>query len=318
MQVAMLKCLTIFTIWASVVFAAPAEHTKMINLSFLGSAPLGSPSRETGRRLEGFDPAADDAVNPEELGEYFEGDILFPNGRNGLIAEVSHWKDGIIPYEIRGSFNQRELGLISDAMDAYKHYTCLRFRPRASTDVDYVVLENANTGCWSSVGRVGGKQVVNLQTPGCFSQVGTPIHELMHAAGFMHEQNRFERDDNVDIVWSNIQAGRNNNFQKIDEKTISGYGVPYDFNSVMHYSEKAFSKNGQATIIARRKPDGVIKMGQRAGFSKGDVMKLRRMYQCPNADAPIESKAEPSTGSSGNGGQPANNGLGNLLNMIFG
>lgn len=64
-----------------------------------------------------------------------------------------------------------------------------------------------NSGCWSSVGRIGGEQVVNLQAPGCVTKKGTVIHELMHAAGFTHEQNRAERDNHVIIKWGNIRSG---------------------------------------------------------------------------------------------------------------
>ena len=44
-----------------------------------------------------------DIVNPEELGEYFEGDIILTTGqeKNGLIDERYRWPNGIVPYEIR-------------------------------------------------------------------------------------------------------------------------------------------------------------------------------------------------------------------------
>ena len=52
----------------------------------------------------------------------------------------------------------------------------------------------------------------------------------------------------------------------------------YDYSSVLHYSAYAFSKNGKKTI------DPVelgAKIGQRRGFSQGDLLKLTRLYECP-------------------------------------
>lgn len=84
----------------------------------------------------------------------------------------------------------------------------ISFRPKTSADRDYIHIVNGPTGCWSSVGRISGQQEVNLQSPYCTTKVGTPLHEMMHAIGFLHEQNRYERDDFVSIAWSNIRGGK--------------------------------------------------------------------------------------------------------------
>lgn len=168
--------------------------------------------------------------------------------------------------------------MIERAFKEYHKNTCLRFIPRRSSDSDYISIENGASGCWSSVGRVGGKQVLNLQSPDCLLIIGTTIHELLHAVGFMHEQNREERDKFVFIRSGNIERGREKNFEKAKSGQASGFGVTYDFGSVMHYSSVAFSKNGNPTIEARVKTNAV--MGQRDGFSSMDIEKINNMYRC--------------------------------------
>lgn len=248
-------------------------------VSEIGNFMYSMPSSETGAKVARWKP--EDKVNPEELGDtYAEGDILIPpnsNARNGLSAESARWKNGVVPYRVSDDFNYKDYNMIMSAIEEYNKHTCVRW-VRWSGEDDYVYFVAGNTGCWSSVGRVGGMQELNLQTPGCLTKKGTVIHEMLHALGFLHEQNRYERDSHVSIMWQNIQRGRENNFQKATADTTDNQGVPYDYRSVMHYSANAFSANGQPTIVPKIKG---VELGQREGLSRGDVKKIRKMYKCP-------------------------------------
>lgn len=229
----------------------PAISKDVIDLSFYGMALFGEPDDKNTARLVANYTADTSAVNPEELGTYLEGDILVPmqkiTVKNGIMTQSSRWPNGIVPYEIRGNFNAQDRNVIEHAIAEYHRRTCIRFVPR-TIQQDYVSIVSGNSGCWSSVGRVGGKQEVNLQSPGCLTKPGTAIHELMHALGFLHEQNREERDSYVNIQYQNIEPSATPNFDKAS-RTIA-FGVPYDYGSVMHYSANAFSTNGLPTIVA--------------------------------------------------------------------
>lgn len=50
--------------------------------------------------------------------------------------------------------------MIMSSIEEYRKLTCLKFVPRTSSDTDYIYFTNGNTGCWSSVGRIGGRQEV--------------------------------------------------------------------------------------------------------------------------------------------------------------
>lgn len=227
------------------------EQEEAIDLSFYGNALYGMPDNEVTAQLVANYTAEESPVNPEELGSYLEGDILVPIRRvltkNGITTLSSRWPNGVVPFEIRGNFNARDMATIEHAIDEYHRRTCIRFVPR-SRESDYISIVSGNSGCWSSVGRVGGKQEVNLQSPGCLTKPGTAMHELMHALGFLHEQNRQERDSYVDIMVENVQPTAVSNFEKA-QQTVA-FGVPYDYGSVMHYSANAFSRNGRPTIVA--------------------------------------------------------------------
>lgn len=72
----------------------------IINLSHFGSKIFGVPIENDGKSFS-------KNGNPEEEGPYLEGDLLIPTSdKNGVTAQSLRWKNGVIPYMIRGSFSE--------------------------------------------------------------------------------------------------------------------------------------------------------------------------------------------------------------------
>lgn len=126
----------------------------------------------------------------------------------------------------------------------------------------------------------------------------------------MHEQNREDRDDSVSINWANVRSSTVENFAKANPGTTDAQNVPYDFNSVLHYSANAFSTNGQPTIVSKK--GAQPNMGQRRGFSPGDLLKINRMY-CGGA-----ASASPMTNNVYNNNvAPSNAARPNFFELVF-
>lgn len=201
------------------------------------------------------------------------------------------WPNATIPYEIDGSVTPKQRELVDWAVNHMSTESVLKMRPRQASDRDYVVFTASGRGCSSYVGRIGGPQTI--QVSGCGVR-GSVVHEICHAAGFFHEQARKDRDNYIDIVWSEISAGEEAQFTISKETLDVG---PYDYGSIMHYSRAAFSRSGRDTIIPK---DPNARIGQREGLSPNDKAALAELYggvtpTSPSQPLPLPIPTTPTT-----------------------
>ncbi|KAK4296932.1 hypothetical protein Pmani_030620 [Petrolisthes manimaculis] len=102
------------------------------------------------------------------------------------------------------------------------------------------------------------------------------MHELLHVLGFVHEHQRPDRDDFIDIHWDRIRQGHEANFCPVECDTL---GLPYDASSVLHYGPWGFAKGREPTITPRESSLlGRNQMGQRRHLSRSDVARINRKY----------------------------------------
>ena len=240
---------------------------------------------------------------------FFEGDIVLGTVeelqapttglgfgiQSGVVTGNQYrWPDNTLPYQFAADVSPEFLAAYRQSFTAaaqhYNDHTNIRVVERTPANAhlypDYVEVV-ASDGCWSYVGRQGGKQTLGVYF--AYGQQlcsdGAVIHELGHSIGLWHEQGREDRDAYVTIHWENIQDGYAYAF---DQHITDGDDVgPYDYASIMHYGETAFSKNGQKTITPN---DPNARIGLRDGLSPGDIAALNSLYPplaiCPGLPSP--------------------------------
>ncbi|XP_069944309.1 astacin-like [Cherax quadricarinatus] len=193
--------------------------------------------------------------DPEVIAGFFQGDMagltleLLGSSRVGLNWKTfpeRRWNNATVPYLVSDLYLPSEREMIERAVATLNFMTCVRFVPWDGSAQDYLTFVPVKqpAGCWSFVGKRGGQQVVSLQAPDshskrCFTALGKPIHEILHALGIFHEQARADRDEHITIITKNIIPEYINNFGKVSvENTTLSYN--YDYNSVMHYGDNFF------------------------------------------------------------------------------
>lgn len=193
------------------------------------------------------------------------------------------WTGGIIRYSFDSSISPRLQGLIEAAMTEWQDTTCLLFVQRNDEDnyIKFVSRPNKEYCTCDSVGMRGGEQVIELGYS-CQSK-GELLHTLGHVIGLWHEQARPDRDRYVQILSDNIEIGQETNFDKREEFSIDYQGREYDFESIMHLSAVAYSKDGTETMrLLEKYEEAEPMLGQRARLSDSDKEQVNTLYSCPS------------------------------------
>ena len=190
-----------------------------------------------------------------------------------FLHDGQKWPQGIIYYEDSSiqNFNYGESRQILAAMRYIESVTVLTFRPGTSGS-RIRFTKTAGLGCRSHVGMMGNAQDLNLESNyTCFGDVipslgfdGSIAHELLHAAGLIHEHQRQDRNQFVSVT-------SNDSNYAPTYSTIVRTG--YDFGSIMHYS---LSSSLQRIDYSQSYPDSAV--GQRDRLSNLDVTATNTYY----------------------------------------
>lgn len=272
----------------------------LMMLSVLQTAPVMAGARQNPRPDS---PATGDVTDTlKTSGEgtdytVIEGDIQVPPDyfiRKAAGPDAAYkpalWTNGQIAYEYDANVAAISQTLMRSAMLEWENAANVHFNQCPGNSClaveNYLHIQHS-TGNNSWVGLQGGRQVVNIVS---WNSRFIIAHELGHALGYWHEQSRTDRDSYITINSANIQPGQANQFQI--EPNQYRYG-PYDFDSVMHYDQCAFSVAcplgqtcacGITTTISVKPPNQAWQtlIGQRTHLSYLDKTTMSFLYSYPD------------------------------------
>lgn len=225
--------------------------------------PDGTRQQVTGFEQDGYLMLEDDIILAD-LGS------VTPQGTY-VVDTRYRWTARTIPYTFAANVPQAIRDRVAAAASTIRSTTNVVVTPRTgTTQRNYVeITYNTGTSCASSLGMVGGKQTITLADR---CTTGSIIHEFGHAMGLFHEQTRPDRDQYVQIVWANIPADWQSQYQI--RSGSAGYGA-YDFDSIMHYPALF---EGKIAIQPLNSSIDINRMGQRNGFSVTDKSTVNALY----------------------------------------
>ncbi|MBT7608805.1 MAG: hypothetical protein HN576_03555 [Bacteriovoracaceae bacterium] len=171
------------------------------------------------------------------VGDYDKYEDYINGERTLKMPPPKLWEDGKIPYVI--AEEEGELfEVINKTIEYFNNNTNLKFLPRDFKDVDYIRFEPGKSNCYSRLGRQGGMQRISLSKACTMQNIA---HEILHSLGFLHEQNREDRDEYITILWQNIDIDLHLQFKKVKSSLLPLSATKFSFNSIMLYPSDAFS-----------------------------------------------------------------------------
>jgi uncharacterized protein (TIGR03437 family) len=203
----------------------------------------------------------------------YEGDMLMPNSAITSQLPARLWTNNTVPYVLDPDIPNP--ARIMNAITWYNQNTPVTYQPRAN-EANFLHYMRSTVGdgvCYSSVGMVGGEQFIHVEDT---CNTATLIHEMTHTTGFFHEQERHDRNQNITVLYENIDKAQ---FGEFPLSGTSGQDVgAYEYASLMHYSAFEFSRTGLP--VMETVPAG-IPFDTYNVLSPGDLDTLFRMYGKP-------------------------------------
>ncbi|CAG5087560.1 Similar to tld: Dorsal-ventral patterning protein tolloid (Drosophila melanogaster) [Cotesia congregata] len=214
-------------------------------------------------------------------------DLLLKVKKSVTLKEKKNlWNEAIVYYQIDEIFNGTERRLIKQGMRMWEESSCIQFVQRnSSIHRDYVAITKSECGCCYKENYQGrrnkGRSELSL-ADGC-EAIEIILHELGHVLGFYHEHQHPDRDQWVQINERNIDQGYESEFWRLSRVHVDTLGLPYDYQSVMHYPNDAYAYYSfWATIVPKQAINGTVpNIGNQKNLSQGDVKATNLLYKCP-------------------------------------
>ncbi|XP_069136269.1 protein SpAN-like [Argopecten irradians] len=212
------------------------------------------------------------------------------------------WPRGEVPYRFSNTINETsvwastirsaiaEIEEIVNGHVASDELPCLRFwkSPDTESVPTYLYFHLGDDGvCGTSSGKTTARRHWVFLDDDCSHKSGV-MSMILLTLGLNYEHSRPDRDRYVTVHHDNIQADYLPMYQKLNASQTDDFGLPYDFDSLTHFSPYQHAKYTRHPTMTSNWT--TASFGNKDRLSVTDVRKLQIAYQCTNDTTALITK----------------------------
>uniref|UniRef100_A0A1I7YBZ7 Metalloendopeptidase n=1 Tax=Steinernema glaseri TaxID=37863 RepID=A0A1I7YBZ7_9BILA len=193
--------------------------------------------------------------------------------------------DRPIPYKFSSDFSDEDRPGVKDVLNDIESNSCLIFKDvtnesdTSSTELAIVFQNNTNLDCHlQGIGKPSS--VLSLAEQKCRT-ISVYYKLILRALGLFGPQRRSDRDDYISVYEDDIEPDAVRWYEKMSDLVSSTYEVPYDFDSLLHFTPDLNQKTEGIPTMLAKDPLHQPGMGINFGLpSHSDYLLLNRLYRC--------------------------------------
>ncbi|CAG4932371.1 unnamed protein product [Colias eurytheme] len=191
----------------------------------------------------------------------------------------SRWPLGVVSYYLDSqSYDNIIAGRLRSVINILESASCIKFNSLSEKphNISWIYITNPKREreCVHEAKYHDDGEITLVLGYDCLKE-NEILHALLHGIGLKDEVTHPHRERYIRVLWNNIRPERRKLY-RIEPQDASKVLAEYDPLSIMHFHDRAFSSNGQPTIVPLI--SGLM-INPSEELSQLDKMKLRLLFE---------------------------------------
>ncbi|KAK0401699.1 hypothetical protein QR680_015924 [Steinernema hermaphroditum] len=201
-------------------------------------------------------------------------------------------KDRPIPFKFSDDIPEKDRRNVRLVIRSIEQNSCLKFAEVSNANETTIFFKNGTKCLSMQIGKDTSIRLYPIELGEYCRRDYDYFFILVRTLGLCGGHQRPDRNGYVIYDENNTNPNSRQYFDKVSFWDCKDFGVPYDFDSVLHYPPDWFTINESKPNLIAKDPLHQYGMGRNTGPAHSDYLLLNRLYKCPDNCAYAKTKCE--------------------------